>query len=727
MPSVFSDNMVLQRQSQVQFWGNAKPNSVVSVKASWGSSVKTMADAEGCWKTSLSTPEAGGPYSLTISDGKAFKINDVLIGEVWLCSGQSNMEMPVKGFEGQPVNGSVDAIWGARESLPLRMCTIAKEESLTPQKKCKLFWQKNIPDAVMNTSATAYFFGEYLQKILNVPVGIIVSAWGGTPIEMWMDKVTMQQFRTKEELAYLESGILPDHETKSPCIIYNSMIAPIEHFAIKGVIWYQGEDNRYVPEPYGKLLPAFAEMLRRNWDDNNIGFHYVQIAPYGYDKFPRTKIYEGALLREQQMLCESQIPNASMVPIMDIADRLCIHPAEKRTVGERLAREALRMEYGYKEPDISAPVYGSFRIENAKNRIVVKFKVGPDGLSPRKANLQGFEIAGKDKVFHKAKAVVRGLDEVSVSSPDVKEPVAVRYCFHSWDEGTLFNSFGVPASSFRTDDWEQAEINLVKHCDVHSLKDPSLTTPLMQWIDLNDHCLQSIPIDREHGRIFAMNDQRVRIKEFTLDKHFVRQYDKPYTGHNNDACHIDGKLYIIGTKTANDPQLWEYDIKSNTARRLDVMDVLKFGRCRVLSAVCQYDDNSLLLVAQEAMADIHGDNRPDDMVGIYKYDLKSGEVSLLFDLPWHGVFVQGATFSGGLLFIATNFLHDLQGGTSIWVVDMKKRVMIDEMIARFEGEAEGLDYKYEDGKLYLYVGLGSPRGDYALVGKMLSLYQPKDF
>lgn len=198
LPGIFGDNMVLQQQSEAQFWGKAAPGKKVTIRPSWSTQgITANVGKDGRWRAAVPTPEAGGPYTIELSDGERLTLRDVLIGEVWLCSGQSNMEMPVHGFPNQPVEGSAEAIIRARAATPIRLCTVKRSTARTPQEECAAQWLKHTPEAVAGTSATAYYFARYLQSVLDVPVGVIVTCWGGTPVEAWMDRETMSGFKVR--------------------------------------------------------------------------------------------------------------------------------------------------------------------------------------------------------------------------------------------------------------------------------------------------------------------------------------------------------------------------------------------------------------------------------------------------------------------------------------------------------------------------------------------------
>ena len=460
LPGIFGDNMVLQQQTGVQFWGKAAPGKKVTIRPSWSTKTITAeVGNDGRWKALVPTPGAGGPYTIELSesdrptprnaprDSERLTLRDVLIGEVWLCSGQSNMEMPVRGFNNQPVEGSADAIMQAKASTPIRLCTVGRSTARTPQEECTAQWQQHTPEAVAGTSATAYYFARYLQSVLEVPVGVIVTCWGGTPVEAWMDRETMAGFR-EFDLSFLDGTDKIDRPENKPCGLYNGMIAPLVPFAVKGFLWYQGESNRGRHAQYQTLMPAFVKMLRERWAQGELPFYYVQIAPYRYDGPGGTS---GALLREAQLRNLAEIPSSGMAVTLDIGDEDCIHPAKKQQVGTRLAWLALSKTYGLKGIDADTPVCKSMEVADGKAYLT--FTTGPQGLAPQGKTLAGFEMAGADRVFRPAAArIERG--RLVVACDAVAEPAAVRYAFKNAPEATLFNSSGIPASSFRTDEWE---------------------------------------------------------------------------------------------------------------------------------------------------------------------------------------------------------------------------------------------------------------------------------
>ena len=459
MPKIFGDNMVLQQNSQAAFWGTAKKNSKVTVTASWSkASASTTADSEGKWSLRLPTPAAGGPYEIQVSDGEKLSFSNVLIGEVWLCSGQSNMEMPMRGFRSQPVEGAAEYIATAKPDCPIRMFTVKRVPAFEVQEDVEGGeWLTHTPQNVSHCSATAYFFAEMVQKVTGVPVGLVISNWGGTRIEPWLDEATMKA-NTTDDLSFLQKKNTEKSQYR-PTMLFNSMIAPLIPYTIKGIIWYQGEANRMYPERYEKLQAAYVKMMRDYWNDQNIPFYFTQIAPYNYDN--PDKIDCGKF-RDAQAATLKTIPHSGMAVTLDIGDAGCIHPAAKNEVGHRLAYLALTNDYGLKGISAKSPLYKSMEVKDGK--VIVYMDVDSAGLAPLGHNLAKtfkdgkeyvcFEVAGEDRVFHPADvATIECPNKIVVSCEAVPEPVAVRYCYRNFAVGDLFNCWGFPAASFRTDNW----------------------------------------------------------------------------------------------------------------------------------------------------------------------------------------------------------------------------------------------------------------------------------
>lgn len=451
LASIFTDNMVVQQKSQAPIWGWASPSSTVTINPSWTQKTySTKADVSGKWKLSVETPAAGGPFQITISDGHPVRLNNVLAGEVWLCAGQSNMEMPMKGFKGQPIIGSNEAILKSTNKN-IRVYTVPRGSVTTPQENSKpSVWKEASPESISDFSATAYYFGKDLSELLNVPIGLINVSYGGSPVESWMDASTLKAFPDIKVPAKTDSILSPN---RTPTTLYNAMLHPVAGYGIKGMTWYQGESNYDRPDQYESLFPTAVQQWRSEWSMGNFPFYYVQIAPYNYAQLPPYNAggkYNSAYLRDAQRKALKVIPNSGMAVLMDVGEENSIHPAHKKEAGQRLALLALGKSYGLKGFGIESPSYDTLAINNAIAE--VKFRNAPNWLTSYGKELSQFEIAGKDKVFYPAKAVIYR-SSVMVSSPQVKEPVAVRYAFKDFSTGDLFSTEGLPVSSFRTDNW----------------------------------------------------------------------------------------------------------------------------------------------------------------------------------------------------------------------------------------------------------------------------------
>ena len=464
LPAVIGDGMVLQQKALVNVWGWADPGEKVDVKASWqwvfGKSVR--AGKDGKWKISIKTPKAGGPHRITIKGKNTIKLDNVLTGEVWIGSGQSNMEMPLlpvsKAYTG--IMDFEDEIENARypEIRLFQVGNFSSKEPVddvqpgneiygVPPAECK--WQECSPESIPTFSSTAYFFARKLHEELGVPVGIIDSSWGGTNAESWTPAEGLGKLGYKKELKQAKESA-QQADKKIPTRLYNGMIHPLRNFTIKGVIWYQGEGNVGRAYQYRALFPAMIKNWRSDWKQEDFPFYYVQIAPFNYNrddnKPPR---YSEELREAQRVTLETK--NTGMAVTMDIGDVKDIHPRNKRDVGKRLALWALAKNYGKKKLVYSGPLYRSKMRQGDKIRLY--FDHIGSGLTTRDGKeLTHFTIASHDKKFVEAKAVIDGKNVV-VSSEDVKNPVAVRYGWSNTAEPNLSNKEGLPASSFRTDNW----------------------------------------------------------------------------------------------------------------------------------------------------------------------------------------------------------------------------------------------------------------------------------
>lgn len=451
LPAIFQDGMVLQQSTKVAFWGTTDPSKPVRIETSWNQETyEVKADAEGNWKLKVKTPVAGGPYTVQLDDGDKRTLRDVLIGEVWICSGQSNMAMPVKGFSKQPILGSAELIKNAKNPN-IKLFRIPTAQSLSPLQACNAAWESADAASVSLFSAVGYQFATMLQKKLNVPIGIIESAYGGTKVQAWMEQASVQKFPElqKELQAESDKRTSKGKVTKNtPTVLFNAMINPILGYTFRGALWYQGEGNRTQASHYAAWFAEMVHSWRKLWNQGEFPFYYVQIAPYKYDGQN-----ESAFLREAQLKALSLIPNSGMAITLDIGSKQTIHPPQKTKVTERLVNLALSEVYGQSHIDTEGPLYKGMKTK--RNIVTLSFKNTAEGLTSSGKELTNFEIAGADRVFHPAVAEISGKDWITVSSEEVQHPIAVRYAFKDWVLGDLYNTAGLPASSFRTDHWPQ--------------------------------------------------------------------------------------------------------------------------------------------------------------------------------------------------------------------------------------------------------------------------------
>lgn len=459
LPHVLGDNMILQQNTQARLWGWDTPGKTVKVTTSWSSkqeSVKTGKD--GRWLVSIKTPKASyAPLSITFDDGEKTTLNNILSGEVWVCAGQSNMEMPVKGFNNCPVEGYDDEVINSNDYKGIHFVKIPSVMSMTPLDDADCQWNTITPETVGECSATGYFFAQAVNKALDIPVGLILANKGGTRVESWLDKDNLKTY-TKEPLDSMQMVKKFPWDYHRPLLWGNGTFSPILNYTIKGILWYQGCSNVGDPEgQYTKRLDILAKQWRRDFKLGNIPFYIVQIAPY-INGDPDGDW--GPKLREQQFKASKIIPNSGIVCTDDAVypyeiDQ--IHPSQKKKVGRRLAYLALNEQYGFKKLMCYSPEYKSMTVKN--DTCFVKLTNTYDGIN-RYNDIEGFEVAGADKVFHKAKAIhywkENGGDlneTIAVSSPEVKNPVAVRYAFRNFKPGNLGNQANLPLFPFRTDNW----------------------------------------------------------------------------------------------------------------------------------------------------------------------------------------------------------------------------------------------------------------------------------
>lgn len=448
LPALFGDNMVLQQQREVRIWGSSDCGEV-ALRTSWSAETHRAEVRDGRWQIAVQTP-AGSyePQTLTVSDADSeTTLHNVLVGEVWVCSGQSNMYMPLRGYTGQPVDEALPTVLEAGEYRDrIRMITLPKRDAVTPQRDFEGRWEIPSPETALRMSATAYYFARALTQALGVPAGIVSTSWGGSKIEAWMDPATLAELGYDVEKINAD----PKVEPRAKCgLLYNGLIAPVTGFAARGFVWYQGESNRREAPHYARLMERLAAYWRAQWGDtkNRMPFLYVQIAPHAYKQ---ASGIDAALLVEAQSDALERIPNSAMVATTDLGEERCIHPSRKRPVGERLAAAALVKAYGRKMPDALAVRFAG--AEFADGKAVVRFDNARLGLTPQNKAVTGFELAGADGIFHPATGrIVTSKPMVEVTSPEVPEPTAVRYSFRNYAPGNLSNTLGIPVIPFRTD------------------------------------------------------------------------------------------------------------------------------------------------------------------------------------------------------------------------------------------------------------------------------------
>ncbi|MFN0293786.1 sialate O-acetylesterase [Pedobacter helvus] len=451
LPALVGDHMVLQQNTVVALWGKAKPESTVSIKTSWDNQLhKTKSDNNGNWEVKVKTIAGSNtPYEISISDGQEKTIKNILLGEVWLCGGQSNMEMSTRGFTNQPLYNAIDEILD-NDYPSIRFFPVRRTFSEKPQEDVVGNWRLITPQTVETITMVGFNFAKILNRTLKVPVGIIGCYWGGSRIEAWMSEEKLKPI-TKVEIK--QENLNATMANRAPTLLYNGMLKPVSKYTIKGCLFYQGEANTTNPELYLKLLP---EMVR-NWREDfnhNFPFYYVQLAPFSCSNMGwNSNGIEVAKFREVQHQAKKLIPNSGVISTIDIGSESTIHPPEKRVVAKRLAHLALSKTYAINGFNGEAPVYVSSKVEG--NKIQVTLENTGYGLSAYGKEMEGFEIAGEDKVFYKAQVEnVKGTNnQLSVFSEKVANPVAVRYGFKNFTYGNLYNSYGVAAIPFRSDNW----------------------------------------------------------------------------------------------------------------------------------------------------------------------------------------------------------------------------------------------------------------------------------
>jgi len=481
LPEIFSDNMVIQRDTNAPVWGWAAPGEKITIIGSWGKSAKTTTAKDGKWAVKLATPNAGGPFIITVQGNNKIELKNVLSGEVWICSGQSNMEMHVASSNN--AKGEI-----AKANYPnIRLFHVKIAWKTTPQTKLTASWKTCTPANIPSFSAVGYFFGRKLNTTLKVPVGLIHSSWGGTRIEPWTPSIGFAQTPTLKSIynqleaktpgtssnkkllqqaiknyknwlvkaddalknntsvnpptAY-PAGLTPYKSRQSPTVLYNAMINPMVPYAVRGAIWYQGEANRRDGKMYGEKMKALINGWRSVYNNKKLAFYFVQLAPYNYRSAP----YAIPTIWEAQVEVAQTVPYTGIAIINDIGNLKDIHPKNKQDVGKRLALLALNKTYSKTNIVCDSPIFKEIKIEN--NAVKVTFANAKslktrDGKAP-----SWFEICGANSVFKKANAKISETTVV-LTAEGVAKPYAVRYAWHMLAEPNLTNEVGLPASAFR--------------------------------------------------------------------------------------------------------------------------------------------------------------------------------------------------------------------------------------------------------------------------------------
>ncbi len=458
LPKILGSGMVLQRDAEVRLWGWADGGEAITVSGDWNdTAVQTVAQPDGRWQVRLRTGPAGGPHGIKIVGNNQLELNNLLFGEVWVASGQSNMEMPLR-----PVSGAYTGIENyeveiqAAEYPEIRLFQVGNFASKAPQEDVSagisvygvplptLQWKPCSAESVATFSSTAYYFARQLHLELNVPIGIIDASWGGTPAEAWTPIEGLRAIGNSSAIEAAEQLADEPNQQQGPTRLYNGMIHPLKNLTIQGAIWYQGEGNVRRADQYQELFSTMIAQWRTAFG-SDLAFYFAQISPFRYGNSNEASAY----LREAQLRTLA-VPHTGMAVTMDIGNLTDIHPKNKQEVGRRLALWALAHDY---ELDVAycGPLFRAATSANGK--ATVSFAHVGGGLTTNDGQPPShFQVAGDDKIFHDATAAIEG-DTVVVSSDVVPQPRAVRYAFTDTAQPNLTNDAGLPASSFRSDNW----------------------------------------------------------------------------------------------------------------------------------------------------------------------------------------------------------------------------------------------------------------------------------
>lgn len=454
LPNVFTDNMVIQADTIAKLWGKASPDSEVRIEGSWGIDTSVKSDKNGKWKADISTPAPSfDPVSITITDLKdrdLVILNNVLPGEVWIASGQSNMEMPLRGFWHQPVEGAGDEImFSEKNGKGIRFLNVPRVKSYEPLEDFQGGWQISTPETSAEFSAVAWFFARFLKDIIDRPIGIISNAWGGSKVEGWVSPEILATYPDRDYEAEKDS-LMNDWERVG--IMYNSQLYPVAGYTAKGFLWNQGESNVGRHKDYPTRQNDMVELWREIWQNPDMPFYFVELPGWEYDDVNGTS---AALFREAQHKAESFTKNSHIISTSDLVypdEADDIHARNKLEIGKRLAAQAATFSYGKKGIPHKYPKFRSADIKG--NRAEIFFDNIWQGFTPND-ELEGFEVAGEDRIFYPAKAYpFRNGLSIIVESDNVSEIKSIRYCFKNFAIGKVHDSFGLPLVPFRTDNWQ---------------------------------------------------------------------------------------------------------------------------------------------------------------------------------------------------------------------------------------------------------------------------------
>lgn len=438
LPSIFSDHVVLQQEDSIPIWGYGNAGSTVKVVGSWlpKDTLSVVVNGNGRWMGKIKTVRYGGPYTLRVfsTNNDEVLLRDVMLGEVWLCSGQSNMEWSSD-------NGLVNRQEEIRmANYPdIRFFSLAKQGSRTLQDDCRATWETCEPTVMQKRSAVAYFFGKHLhQHLEKVPVGLIISAWGGTAAEVWIPKEDVPNTLEQQKVTASRKSYWWPSE---PGTLYNSMIHPLLPYRIAGAIWYQGESNRDASESYATLMKQLIQSWRKGFN-KEFPFYLVQIAPFNYKSTDNGP----ARVREAQELVTRTVFRTAMVVTNDLGEYDNIHPIRKQEVGIRLGNIALKEHYGVLKEEVESPFLTHTEVE--KDRVILTFSHAKEGLVCKDKEVKGLQIAGADGVFKDAKVRIQG-NRLVANVPGIKHPAFIRYCFDDATVGNLFNKQNLPVAPFQ--------------------------------------------------------------------------------------------------------------------------------------------------------------------------------------------------------------------------------------------------------------------------------------